>query len=107
MRKEPQIGVSRNAEKFLRTLSERSGLEMGLLLSYGFENKESDGRITDRFSGTHFYIGWNEPGSWSGERVTIAGLKLWISNDVAKVLQGKTLTIIERDGEEKELLVAA
>lgn len=70
---------------------------MGLVLSYGFEDKEPDGRIGDQHSGTHFYVGWNEPGKWSGERINIAGLKLWVPAGVAEALRGKILTIVERD----------
>jgi hypothetical protein len=97
--------VSPRAEKFLRTLSERPGLEMGLVLANGFEDKDMDGRITDRHSGTHFYVGWDESGKWCGERVAIAGLGLWISLEVTEALQGKTLTI-RPTREQKELLVA-
>ncbi len=100
---EPPFIVSRRAEKFLRGFVDVPGQEMGLVLAYGFEDKEADGRIADRYDGVHFYVGWNEPGKWSGERVSIAGLDLWISGDVAEALRGKTLTVIQRHEGEKEI----
>jgi hypothetical protein len=79
---------------------------MGLVLANGFEDKEPDGLIADQYSGIHFYVGWDEPGKWSGVIVTIGGLNLWVSSDVAEALQGKTLTIVERTGLTRKLLAA-
>ena len=96
------IDVSPSVQKFLRSLRSLPGMEMGLMLAYGFESSDPNGQSTDKYDGIHFYVGWNERGKWSGKQVSIAGLDLWISEEIAAVLRGKTLTILRRDNMVKQ-----
>ena len=102
MATDPSFAVSPSAEKFLRSLRRLPGMEMGLMLAYGFERKDSNGQITDQYDGVHFYVAWDEPRVWSGEQVTIAGLDLWINKDIAEALRGKTLTFLHRNNGTKQ-----
>jgi hypothetical protein len=104
MSTEQQFTISPSAERFLRGTVTVPGQEMGLVLAYGFEDKDVQGRVVDRYDGLHFYVAWNDPGSWSGERVRTAGRNLWISSDVAQAIRGKTLTVMRH--ESQDLLVA-
>ena len=90
------FGVSPSAEKFLRSLRSIPGLEMGLVFAYGFESMHPCGQIRDQYDGVHFYVGWDDRGKWSRECISMAGLDLWVSRDVAEALQGKTLTVLRR-----------
>jgi pyridoxine/pyridoxamine 5'-phosphate oxidase len=94
--------ISPEAEDYLKARSVPAGNEAGLSVANNFEVRDRDGKVTDRYEGLYFTIGYDKPGHWSGTRVPFGSIEFWIPENTLNELRGKTLQVIRRYEGEKQ-----
>src|SRR5262245_22777893 len=92
--------ISRAAEEHILTRLRNwmpSGIEPGLVRCFGYETRSQTGELAEKFNGVYFGICGDFPETWVSARsaiqTNIGELAVWISEDVVRVLRGKTLGV--------------
>src|SRR5689334_14186450 len=88
--------LSLEAEDYLKARKLPAGCEAGITPANRFEVCDSVGKVTDRYEGLHFNIGYDAPGRWSGIRMICGNIEFWITEGALEELKGKTLKLIRR-----------